>query len=115
MATEDRRRKAALSQRKRVARGYLAPDDPRHGQNGYINFGCRCDTCRRGNTEGCKKARYKRWKKGLPEGDPRHGRLTSYPNWGCTCEKCLNAVNKRLWELRSGAEPTKGRPPRKYD
>lgn len=33
-------------QRERRKREGLAPDDPRHGSdNGYVNWGCRCDPC----------------------------------------------------------------------
>jgi hypothetical protein len=29
----------------------LAPDDPRHGLNGYSNLGCRCDVCKQATSK----------------------------------------------------------------
>lgn len=69
-------------------------DNVQHGNPATYRsteYNCRCDACRAANTELSRKERAARRKKGLPEGDPRHGTLTGYTNWGCPCEACKKA------------------------
>jgi hypothetical protein len=66
-----------------------------HGRTGYTNKGCRCDVCRAGNSEYQKELNVIRKAKGLPPGDWRHGKASSYINWGCRCTPCCEAHNQR--------------------
>lgn len=50
------------------------------------------------------EAAKKRWKRGLPEGDPRHGTPNGYRNWGCRCEACKEG------HLQYNREYAAGRP-----
>lgn len=50
-----------------------------------LELGRGCKACSR------ERAREKR-AKGLPPGDPRHGRRTGYENFGCRCSDCKKAM-----------------------
>lgn len=61
----------------------LPPDDPRHGENGYAHYGCRCEICRQAHSDRSRAARSR-----LAPDDPRHGSLGGYQHHGCRCDRC---------------------------
>lgn len=85
-------------------------DNVQHGNPATYRsteYACRCDACREANTELSRKERAARRKRGLPEGDPRHGTLTGYTNWGCNCDLCRAAGsqhNKDAYAAKKAAE-----------
>lgn len=46
---------------------------------------------RAANADRCREQRRRRAQRGLPAGDPRHGKPSTYTNWGCRCPKCTAA------------------------
>lgn len=71
----------------------LPAGDTRHGtENGYGNYKCRCDDCRRAHTASTTLAREARWEKGLPADSPLHGRKSTYFNYGCQCGPCRDGA-----------------------
>jgi hypothetical protein len=72
-----------------------------HGYSRYVNYKCRCDTCRaalarykRGRRQAAKAAREAAKAAGeryIADGIA-HGRA-SYNNHSCRCEVCVNAWN----------------------
>lgn len=81
-----------MSERRR--RG-LDDDDPRHGtENGYQNYGCRCDPCRAAR----KAARTLH-----DPYDERHGTYNGYRNYGCRCDPCKAANSAHQREKRAKA------------
>lgn len=60
-----------------------------HGYSSYINFGCRCEVCRKGNSEFNLGARARRAQRGVP--DDKHGTLSGYLNYACRCDECKSA------------------------
>lgn len=66
-------------------------------------YACRCDECRTANTILARKERQDRHRKGLEEGDERHGTPAGYRSWGCRCDACALAgsiKNKQLHQER---------------
>lgn len=61
-----------------------------HGYSKYTNEKCRCDICRRANSERVATRRAERielTRNGrMPEG-VTHG-VNAYMNWGCRCQVC---------------------------
>lgn len=55
----------------------------KHGTAHAYRLGCRCLECAQGAAT--------RRRRGLPEGDPRHGTENGYSNRGCRCEACVAA------------------------
>lgn len=55
----------------------------------YSHHGCRCDVCKRANSERCDKRRRQRDPSKLPP--EAHGKKSSYSNWNCRCEACTDA------------------------
>lgn len=55
----------------------------RHGTNSAYIGGCRCLPC---TLAGIANRR-----RGLPDGDPRHGTKNGYQNLGCRCADCREA------------------------
>ncbi len=51
---------------------------------------------------GKARQRAKRINGGLPEGDHRHGKYTTYVNWGCRCEPCKLANTEAGRAFREG-------------
>lgn len=76
----------------RVVKGLQVIDqkDTPHNASTYTNKGCRCDECRKANTERMRAVRKDRYERtrlfGLPD-SVEHGR-SAYVNWGCRCDKC---------------------------
>ena len=75
-----------------------------HGSaNMYVNYGCRCDKCRAGNTARAARSRAERVKK-LAAGWclVRHGVYSTYINYGCRCDQCTaaNTAATRLYRQR---------------
>jgi len=70
----------------------LPPVDPRHGRNGYTNYGCRCRICRDANADYSLSQREVRRRRleTTPTLRP-HGALSTYLNWGCRCQECRAA------------------------
>lgn len=72
----------------------------RHGtRNGYTEHKCRCEDCRRWNSERCEDYR-RRKEQGImlqrPKGSgPEHGTPSAYSHHGCRCEVCVEAHNTR--------------------
>lgn len=69
----------------------LAPDDTRHGLNGYNNLNCRCDVCRAANRAYQREYRRRQAKVLLAADDPRHGTVAAYTNYRCRCPRCREA------------------------
>lgn len=67
----------------------LPGGDPRHGLNGYVNFGCRCVECRAANA--ARTAYGRRARGNLLVDDPRHGTTNAYNNFSCRCDACRSA------------------------
>jgi hypothetical protein len=61
---------------------------------------------------GKAKERKGRITRGLPPGDPRHGRYTTYVNWGCRCDLCKAANTEAGRAFREGRSKTVGEEPR---
>ena len=47
-------------QQARSRRQQLPPDQIPHGRNGYIKYGCRCETCTQAKSQRCLEDRRKR-------------------------------------------------------
>jgi len=56
-------------------------------------YACRCEACRLANSVRAAEERKARRKRGLPEGDPRHGTVTGYNGYGCRCDACSLAAS----------------------
>lgn len=67
---------------------YLPDGDPRHGRNGYTNYGCRCDTCRL-----AVRANHAEWAARAAAAPPDrvHGTYNGYTNYRCRCDDCRRA------------------------
>lgn len=64
-----------------------------HGTvNGYNNYRCSCDACRRAKADAQRAGNAGR-KQRLPEmfDQLQHGLKSTYVNWGCRCEPCSEA------------------------
>lgn len=81
----------------------LPANDPVHGtENGYKNYGCRCDRCRTATTEATRERRHRLGhhrprdvyladlRAALP---PPHGTESRYVHHRCRCQECRNAAN----------------------
>lgn len=66
--------------------------DHAHGLNGYTNYGCRCGTCRKANSDREKQNRQKRSQQ--PFSEIPHG-LSGYTNYRCRCQTCRTAKSER--------------------
>jgi hypothetical protein len=68
-------------------------DEFEHGVVGsYTNHRCRCEACRRANSE--YQAQRKAGRQAQLMADPslaQHGVATTYSNWGCRCDTCTQA------------------------
>jgi hypothetical protein len=51
-----------------------------------------------------------RRRRGLPDGDPRHGTTNAYDNFGCRCDAC-KAANTRVLAQRKAARLARGLAP----
>ena len=63
-----------------------------HGTvNGYSNYGCRCDLCKRAGSQSNKLQKSRRI--AIPKDGTEwyHGTHNGYHNWGCRCEPCHQA------------------------
>jgi hypothetical protein len=62
-----------------------------HAHGTYARYatgaGCRCKECK------AAKARYvyEKRRRGLPDGDHRHGTRNGFDNFGCRCKACVEA------------------------
>lgn len=66
-----------------------------HGTVAEYARGCRCEPCTEANRESHARTVARMKAKGLPEGDPRHGRYATYQSWGCRCVPCAAAASQR--------------------
>ncbi len=85
--------------------------DPRHGQNGYSNLGCRCDVCRQAHADyaiGIRETRARRI--GRDPSLAPHGKSSTYTNWGCRCDDCrrANTDERRKWQIKNRKWPVIG-------
>lgn len=99
---------AAVKQRARraqrvadIASGKLKFEDIPHGSNGYHNYECRCDVCRKAATEtrAVTVARLRERARLHPEIIP-HGTWNAYTNYRCRCPVCVAAEAERAAEKR---------------
>lgn len=77
-----------------------------HGIPHGYNVGCRCDRCRKANTDRARARRQRlrelrqfvggRWISPYAE----HGTLNGYGNWQCRCWPCTDAHTVNLRRLR---------------
>lgn len=75
-----------------TARPVTLPDgDPRHGANGYVGYGCRCQTCTEADRLRHQLMRLRHKANPLPASDPRHGSLSGYVTYACRCDACTEA------------------------
>jgi hypothetical protein len=61
---------------------------PEHGTVARYARGCHCKPCMVGAAAHARVLHARRRQRGLPPGDPRHGR-NGYSNWGCRCPICF--------------------------
>lgn len=64
-----------------------------HGGSGtaYANYGCRCEDCKKANSERASRRRRERYAEIPPD---NHGKYSTYSNWGCRCPECKEAGKK---------------------
>lgn len=69
-----------------------------HGESGYVNYRCRCETCTEGHRLAARTYRaQRRARRVLVDGqfvapDPvEHGTESAYTNWCCRCTPCCEA------------------------
>lgn len=95
-----RRAHAADQYRNKINRAMslIEPGDARHGENGYMNYYCRCRVCRDGHREAIRQRAAQ-----LAPDDPRHGRYATYVNHGCRCDACTEATRVYRAHLRKRA------------
>jgi hypothetical protein len=74
----------------------LPPGDPRHGENGYANYSCRCPVCKEGRRLVIRERAAR-----LAPDDPRHGSASTYANHGCRCDACTEACRVYRARLRT--------------
>lgn len=78
-----------------------------HGRSRYVHHGCRCDVCRKANTDHQAEASERRAAR--LNADPtlaKHGTTSTCDNWLCRCEPCRAAkseYNARQHAKRAGA------------
>lgn len=66
------------------------PDDKRHGTvNGYNNYDCRCDRCKKAHADDAQKRKTDR--RNAPTPRHVHGTVNGYDNYGCRCTRCKAA------------------------
>lgn len=71
-----------------ITRSHLTPTV--HNAATYSNYGCRCDVCRKSESERRARLKAKRiTRTAIPP--ELHGRYTTYNNWLCRCELCRQA------------------------
>lgn len=79
----------------------LPAGDPRHGQNGYTNLGCRCSICRAAQTAYGLAIRKVRARRIVADPSLRpHGVESTYLNWSCRCDECKREHARRETERR---------------
>lgn len=74
------------------------PSRVRHGDySAYTLYGCRCDKCKRTNTN--YQAGLRRASGVKPNTGPKHGTTNMYQNYGCRCGACkaANAASQRRY------------------
>jgi len=78
----------------------------RHGtMYAYAAYGCRCDACRRANTQSA--AKYRAAKRALPlDENVQHGTTNGYDLRRCRCEKCREAHRIAMALYRSSKRAT---------
>ena len=80
----------------------MSGDDPRHGtDNGYINLGCGCLSCRAAATRSAREAKARRLARPTPA--EVHGTANGYGNYNCRCDDCREAW--RLNRRRERSQP----------
>lgn len=65
----------------------LPVGDSRHGLNGYSNYRCRCEICRKSNAD--YQRAWRRRDREIPE--HVHGTQSGYTNYMCRCRRCRKA------------------------
>jgi hypothetical protein len=87
-------------QPQRLSEGTAVRRTPEHGsRRGYTENGCRCEACRKWNSDRCRDYQGRR-KLGIqlqrPKGSgPEHGTPSAYSHHGCRCQTCVDAHNAR--------------------
>ena len=80
----------------------MSGDDPRHGtDNGYINLGCGCLSCRAAATRSARESKARRLSRPVPA--EVHGTANGYGNYNCRCDDCREAW--RLNRRRERSQP----------
>jgi hypothetical protein len=79
-----------------------------HGTaGGYSNHDCRCDDCRRANTEfhdaGGYQIAYRHRVRSRPVPDHVHGTIGGYTHYACRCDSCRAAQREASARRRRGA------------
>lgn len=80
-------------------KGAVVPKEAHGTFRGYVFFGCRCDRCRKANSDISRARRERRRAAKVPE--HLHGTYTGYVNWSCRCDRCKEANNVYLRNWRA--------------
>jgi hypothetical protein len=95
------------------ATSYGIMDPKWHGtMNGYSNWKCRCDACKKIAKEYQAIAKAERFARPKTGKEKWHGTYSGYQNWGCRCEPCHEAFKVRAREDAAKIRRKKGLPTR---
>lgn len=73
----------------------------RHGESGYVNYGCRCDVCKRANADKTNRLRNRNSEERVEVNGRMvhplapHGTVNGYMYYRCRCEPCTQAAGER--------------------
>jgi hypothetical protein len=90
---------AAYQRARRARLKAIAAEAPHGTTDGYTNWMCRCDDCRKAMT-----AAHLDWRqrvKERPIAPEMHGRANTYNNYGCRCAPCTTARTDYIREWRA--------------
>lgn len=76
-----------------------------HGTIQCYRNGCKCDMCKKANSD-----QHKKWEQSKSEDRIPHGTLSGYTNWKCRCPDCKlqgSIANKKARERRKRTPPPK--------
>lgn len=70
-----------------------------HGHPNTYKRGCRCNACRKANTDYQRTANARRRANPALADTAGHGRASTYINYGCRCALCreANRQRRRAW------------------
>lgn len=81
----------------------LTPGDPRHGTpNGYVNYGCRCESCKAAASVAQKRIKAALRSRPIPS--YVHGTVNGYKTYKCKCDAC-RAAHRATYKPVSAPSP----------